>query len=164
MFFLFSIRAANDQIRNESDIFHLPETLTSIDVKKQLQITYNNLIRDNDNLNQSNNLNEHRQSFNSTNQFIDINQPIIKIKLRTLLWKTYNREFWKISNLKLIADIFSFFTPILLNRLILYIDSTDFNADGFLLVLALLVCSLINSLSINLHDFLINNLWIKLKW
>ena len=182
----FLIRASNQQVRNEADIFHLPHTLTSEFVKKRIQITYSKLRDDlvsqtetdlplsnnetsnligqtNENQNESTDQTRQSISTNASNQLIDTNQLITQIKLRTLLWQTYKSELFRVSNLKLIADMVGFLSPILLNKLIDYIDSKDFSADGFLIVVAMLAAQLISSISINLYDFLINNICIKVS-
>ena len=165
----FLVRASNDQIRNESDIFHLPEELTSEFVKKRLQLTYAQLRdeqqvnREDDNGLEDESADLNRQSISSNGQLTDTNQLITQVKLRTLLWKSYKSELFRVSNLKLISDISAFFSPVLLNKLINYIDSKDFSTSGFLLVVALLASSIVSSITINLYDFQINNICIKVK-
>lgn len=168
-------KAANDQVRSEADIFHLPEGLTSSFLKKRIQTTYSQLRTDGqENDSQFDNTliqNEstdqiNRQSIstiNSNTPIIDTNLLIKEVKLRTILWKTYKNELFKVSNFKLIADIFSFLSPILFNQIIDYIDSKDFTSKGFILVFALFVSQIVSSISINLYDFLINNICIKVK-
>lgn len=183
----FLVKAANDQVRNEADIFHLPESLTSNYVKRRFSYAnyelmiastrteFNISSNDSDDAAQINNDPSpddtsstdpvNRQSTSTNCSQFDWPGSLVgsKITLRTVLWKAYKAELFRLSNLKLLADIFAFLSPILLNKLIDYLDSKDFSTYGFLLVLALIASQVISSVLVNLYDFLLNNLCIKVK-
>ena len=215
----FLVKALNDQVRNEADIFHLPEALTSEHVKGRIDDAWTDLVRsascalrDSDNASQisTTTRNSGDDSYTSTDRLnrvqlrrqitrsssrtnddhsfdlqnpddTSIDQPnrqstsvsyntdhsaielFGSMKLRKVLWAAYRAELFRVSNLKLVADIFAFLSPILLQKLIDYFDSKDFSAYGFLLVLSLIASQLISSISVNLYDFLINNICIKVK-
>ena len=86
-----------------------------------------------------------------------------KSLLKSLL-KCYGFELLFIGCLKFSSDILSFAGPLLLNKLVQYLEGGDHSStDGFLYTLGLFLSTFVSSVLISLFNFYINNISLKIR-
>lgn len=91
-----------------------------------------------------------------------------KCEPRVLLWKTLARtfrfEFFCVGILKFSSDTLSFGGPILINKLIVYLETTgDLSADGFYYAAALFASVFVSSVLNSLFNFYIGKTTLKIR-
>ena len=127
-------KALQNQLRNSSDIFHIPNDLNCRYIYEKVLQVRNGMFPD-------------QETFT----------------LWRLLWRSFKSELLLVSNLKFFSDLLNFANPILIDQLMFYLESGQANLHGFSCALAMLVFSMLSAVLINLFDFYVNNVSIKMR-
>ncbi|XP_054154270.1 ATP-binding cassette sub-family C member 10-like [Oppia nitens] len=143
-------RGIEKKISSHNDLFRLPNDLKSKNVSQKFETIF-----------------ELNPLSDITTNDNDNNVVIVRQKSRSLiksLLKCYGFELLGVGFLKFFSDLFSFAGPLLLNRVVQYLESGDHDSyDGFYYSLVLFLCSLLSSMAISLFNFYINNITLKIR-
>ncbi len=129
-------------INSHNDLFKLPLKISSQYVNKKFSTIFDSRNAENE----ENSLESKRKSL-----------------LKSLL-KCYGLELLMIGLLKFSADALSFAGPLLLNSLVMYLESGDhMSEEGFYYAIGLFLSTLLSSILISLFNFYINNVTLKIR-
>ncbi|XP_044008333.1 ATP-binding cassette sub-family C member 10 isoform X2 [Aphidius gifuensis] len=148
-------KGVRSTLKNPDDLYDLPEHITtgyiSYEIDKFIKKTTRrqiNLYVNNDNNNQSyiNNINNN------------------KISLLKLLHNCFGWQFYAVGLLKFIADCCGFVGPILLNKLVSFIEDKDKPISyGYLYAFLMFLSTLIGSFAITHFNFWMNIVGLKIR-
>jgi ABC-type multidrug transport system fused ATPase/permease subunit len=116
-------KALENRLKNVSDIFALPRSMTCSNVTERLQRTC-----------------------------IERQYRPESVHLLPLLWFTFRRHFLFLGILRVSADMLAFSAPLLLSRLLQYVDAGQATNDGFMFAVAILVSQTLSALAITHFD------------
>ncbi|KAH9424705.1 Multidrug resistance-associated protein 7 [Dermatophagoides pteronyssinus] len=125
----------SNRIDSSDDLFELPESLSA-------QTSYQSII-----------------------SYLDCDQQ--KRSLIGYMFSNFSMKFASLGFWKLFADSMNMLFPILLNRLLLYLENTSDNDEhskiGFYYAFGLLLCTILNTVSISYFNFQISKISLKIR-
>jgi len=132
-------KGLKQEIKHYTDLFSVPNELNSVESYRELMI------------------------YSTAQHSGDVNNKY-DINFASSLFSAYLRPILYVGLLKLASDLLKFAGPILLNKIVFYLESNDREqVSSFYLCIYLLVTTLVSSLCITLFNFHLANIGIKMK-
>ncbi|XP_066146983.1 ATP-binding cassette sub-family C member 10 [Euwallacea fornicatus] len=154
-------KGVQDQIKTSEDLYDLPVSLDCSSIGNQLDKTFSDQIKSI----RPNTRNLSQESIQELQSIVDdVEVEKLDLTLLKALHKVFWKEFYSVGVLKLVADLAGFGGPMLLNRLINFIENKSENLYwGYLFAGSLLGTTLIGTLCDCHFNFIIAKVGFRMR-
>uniref|UniRef100_T1JAN4 ABC-type xenobiotic transporter n=1 Tax=Strigamia maritima TaxID=126957 RepID=T1JAN4_STRMM len=147
-------KGANQTLNNSDDLFHLPPSLQSQNIDKMFHEVYENLKQKNRKKWRTSDASE--TSSNTT--------QVKHVPLFEALIKCFGYQYFALGFLKFATDCTGFVAPVLLNKLLLFLETSgSYKQQAYYYAACLCLCTLLTTLLSSQFFFLIYRVALKVR-